>query len=73
MGGADLSDPGAAIARVQAHALLGQIEEGAGRYPAAMLHYQQAIVICPPAAPASLAAEVHALLGRVLRQMGERK
>jgi|YNPBryulayer2012_1023412.scaffolds.fasta_scaffold13663_1 predicted TPR repeat methyltransferase len=73
LGGADLSDPGAAIARVQAHALLGQIEEGAGRYPAAMLHYQQAIVICPPAAPASLAAEVHALLGRVLRQMGERK
>jgi tetratricopeptide (TPR) repeat protein len=38
-----------------------------------MLHYQQAIVACPPAAPASLAAEVHALLGGVLRQMGEKK
>ncbi len=51
----------------------GQIEEGAGHYPAAMLHCQQAIVTCPPAAPASLAAEVHALLGGVLQQMGEKK
>ncbi|MFS8813988.1 tetratricopeptide (TPR) repeat protein [Thermostichus sp. MS-CIW-21] len=70
---ADRSDLEEAIALTQAHALLGRIEEGSGRYPAAMLHYQQAIVACPPAAPASLAAEVHALLGGVLRQMGEKK
>lgn len=38
-----------------------------------MLHYQQAILTCPPAAPASLAAEYHALLGGLLRQLGERK
>jgi len=70
---ADLSDLEEAIASTQAHALLGQIEEEAGHYPAAMLHYQQAIVTCPPAAPARLAAEVHAMLGGVLQRMGEKK
>ncbi len=72
-GDAHKSDPKAAIALIQAHALLGRIEEGAGHYPAAMLHYQQAILACSPAAPASLAAEVHALLGGILRQVGEKK
>ncbi|MEN9222360.1 MAG: methyltransferase domain-containing protein [Thermostichus sp. BF3_bins_97] len=67
------SGEGEAIAVAQAHALLGRIDEGSGHYPAAMLHYQQAILACPPTAPASLAAEVHALLAGVLRHMGERK
>ncbi|MFQ3612905.1 MAG: methyltransferase domain-containing protein [Cyanobacteriota bacterium] len=68
-----LSGTAEEMAVAQAHALLGQIEQGCGHFPAAMLHYQQAILTCPPTAPASLIAEYHALLGGLLRQMGEKK